>query len=247
MEIVLVDLMHAERNGLDPELPSVGGPRAMLRTRLAQLPAGRASFFSPYRISGGFRTWTPGLAGLAAVILVAGFLAFRHPSPTSADLPLPSADHGVLPNRALTPGAARQASLAEVCSLPHEEVVKQVSLLERQRVFAEYGIPKAQSYNYEVDYLITPGLGGEDDIRNLWPEPYNAATWNAHTKDDLEERLHEMVCSHQLDLSVAQEAISTNWIAAYEKYVQEAPAKGPDAKTSFLRACLRSMGEFWLG
>jgi hypothetical protein len=31
-----------------------------------------------------------------------------------------------------------------------------------------------------------------------------------------------LVCSGQLDLYVAQEAIRTNWIEAYEKYVGEA-------------------------
>ena len=31
---------------------------------------------------------------------------------------------------------------------------------------------RAQPRNYEVDHLITPALGGTDDIRNLWPEPY---------------------------------------------------------------------------
>ncbi|MGB6727402.1 MAG: hypothetical protein WBE74_16040, partial [Terracidiphilus sp.] len=86
-------------------------------------------------------------------------------------------------------------------------------------------ISVAQSDEYEVDYLITPGLGGDDDIRNLWPEPYHSATWNSHLKDELEERLHEMVCSDQLDLSVAQNAIASNWIAAYQKYVAATQSK----------------------
>jgi hypothetical protein len=42
----------------------------------------------------------------------------------------------------------------------------------------------------------------------------------------LEERLHEMVCSHQLDLAAAQKAIATDWIVAYQKYVRAVPAKG---------------------
>jgi hypothetical protein len=48
--------------------------------------------------------------------------------------------------------------------------------------------------DYEIDYLIATGLGGVDDVRNLWPEPYKSSTWNARVKDDLEERLGEMVC-----------------------------------------------------
>ena len=243
IESVLIDLKRAERSTLDPHLPSIAGPRATLRTRLAELSVGRTSFFSPYRISAGFLGGALGVAALAAVILAASVLAFRHSTPAGADLTLPSPDQSVLPNHALTPGAAQQASLADVCSLPHEEVVKAVSLKLRQRVFAEYDIPIAQSSRYEVDFLITPGLGGDDNIRNLWPEPYNVEMWNAHTKDVLEERLHEMVCSHQLDLGVAQKAIATNWIAAYQKYVQAVWRRG---RTS-IPLCLedRDLDDLW--
>jgi hypothetical protein len=37
-------------------------------------------------------------------------------------------------------------------------------------------------------------------------------------KDDLEERLDEMVSTGQLDLTTAQRDIATDWIAAYKKY-----------------------------
>jgi hypothetical protein len=185
-----------------------------------------------YRVFGRFLALAVGIGVLTSVVITGGLLAFRHFTTTSA-IPSLQSNQGLLPNQTFTPGAARQASLGEICSMAHEEVVKAVSPEMRQRVFAEYGIPVAQSDKYEVDYLITPGLGGEEDVRNLWPQPYDVATWNAHTKDVLEERLHEMVCSHQLDLSVAQAAIATNWIAAYQKYVGAAPAKGADVKASF--------------
>jgi hypothetical protein len=72
--------------------------------------------------------------------------------------------------------------------------------------------------DYELDHLITPALGGTDDIHNLWPEPYAATEWNAHVKDQLEDLLHQRVCSGQLDLATAQHDIATDWIAAYKKY-----------------------------
>lgn len=72
--------------------------------------------------------------------------------------------------------------------------------------------------DYEIDYLIAPGLGGAEDIQNLWPEPYTSQTWNARVKDALEERLHELVCTGKLDLPTAQRDIATDWIAAYKKY-----------------------------
>jgi hypothetical protein len=37
-------------------------------------------------------------------------------------------------------------------------------------------------------------------------------------KDELEDRLRELVCGGRLDLAEAQRDISTDWIAAYKKY-----------------------------
>jgi hypothetical protein len=84
-------------------------------------------------------------------------------------------------------------------------------------VFQEYGIPGADPRAYELDYLVTPALGGADDIHNLWPHSYSAL-WNARVKDALEDRMREMVCHGTLDLSEAQREIATDWISAYKKY-----------------------------
>jgi hypothetical protein len=37
-------------------------------------------------------------------------------------------------------------------------------------------------------------------------------------KDDLEDRLREMVCSGSLDLTEAQREIASDWVGAYKKY-----------------------------
>ena len=64
-------------------------------------------------------------------------------------------------------------------------------------------------------------MGGAEDIHNLWPEPTSSSAWNAHVKDALEERLHQLVCAGELDLPTAQQAIATDWITAYKKYLGE--------------------------
>ncbi len=102
--------------------------------------------------------------------------------------------------------------------MAHEEVVREVPTELRQAIFQEYGILNPHPADYEIDFLIAPGLGGAEDIHNLWPEPYASTMWNAHVKDTLEERLHEMVCAGKLDLSTAQSDIAHDWIAAYKKY-----------------------------
>jgi len=123
------------------------------------------------------------------------------------------------PEPSLTPGVAAAVNLEQVClAMPPKNRIVPASL--QRRVFEEYGIAGAEPRAYEVDYLITPALGGAEDIRNLWPQSYSPAVWNARVKDALEDRLHDMVCEGRLDLATAQRDISSDWIAAYKKYFQ---------------------------
>jgi hypothetical protein len=86
-------------------------------------------------------------------------------------------------------------------------------------VFAAYGIPLTDRSHYEVDHLIPRELGGADDERNLWPQPWTG-TYNAHQKDRLENALHRAVCAGTVTLAHAQEAIRSDWIAALRLYVR---------------------------
>jgi hypothetical protein len=120
------------------------------------------------------------------------------------------------PKNNLTPGETRAVTIQDVCrSTPDDTQTVPVSL--KRQVFQEYGIHDTHPNAYEVDYLITPELGGASSIRNLWPQPYSAV-WNAHVKDKLEDRLHGLVCTGQIDLVTAQKEISRDWISAYKKY-----------------------------
>ena len=121
------------------------------------------------------------------------------------------------PNTALTPGATILLSRSAVCSQANVKN-KEVPASVQRIVFAEYGLAQAQPRAYEVDYLVTPALGGADDIRNLWPESSTSTVWNAQVKDALEDHLRDLVCSGQLDLATAQHEIAMDWIEAYKKY-----------------------------
>ena len=76
---------------------------------------------------------------------------------------------------------------------------------------------------YEEDHLISLELGGHPTSpANLWAEPW-FGKWNARVKDTLENRLHRMVCDGALSLDAAQEAVATDWVAAYRRYISAAP------------------------
>ncbi len=123
-----------------------------------------------------------------------------------------------LPNPQLTPGDALDVTTKDICQPGYTQKVRDVPESVKNEIYKEYGITSHQPGEYEVDHLISLELGGSNSTRNLWPEPYQG-DWNAHEKDKLENELHKRVCDGQMDLKTAQQAIATDWIAAYEKYV----------------------------
>jgi len=218
-EGAIADFTRAYRQPLDPQLPPIDGPRAQLRVRLAEMaakpePRSWRRFFE-FLSATGVAAYI--CVALLAVLVLGKFL-FERSTLRSANSAADSFERGIVPDRSLTPGATRRVTIGDVCSMAHEDVVRNVSTSLRKEVFQKYGIVNAHADDYEIDYLITPGLGGAEDIHNLWPEPYSTSTWNAHVKDALEEHLHQMVCEGKLDLPTAQRDIANDWIAAYKKY-----------------------------
>jgi hypothetical protein len=206
------DFVRAYRGNLDPLLPSPAGPRALLKAQIAEMAS------TPE----GWRTrWFQGpnlrYAGAALFLAVLALLIYLRPAfdPRQSLRVVPVS----FPEPSLTPGVAAAMNREQICrSTPPKNRIVPVSL--QRRVFEEYGISGAEPRAYEVDYLITPALGGADDIRNLWPQSYSPAVWNARVKDALEDRLHDLVCDGRLDLATAQRDISSDWIAAYKKYFE---------------------------
>jgi hypothetical protein len=217
IEGAITSFVRAHRQSNEPQLPSTDGPRSLLRAQLAEL-AHQPMVHSRLQFP-----WI-NAAHMAAVCLavattgLVGGIILLHQASHGLSASAAPFERGALPKRDLTPGATRSVSISEVCSIPHEEVVREVSDSIRKEVFEEYGIRNVRAEDYEIDYLIAPGLGGTENIHNLWPQPSKTAGWNALVKDDLEERLHQLVCSGDLDLSTAQRDIATDWIAAYKKY-----------------------------
>ncbi|MGA2877694.1 MAG: zf-HC2 domain-containing protein [Bryobacteraceae bacterium] len=199
MEGAIADFVQLHSATLDPQLPPAAGPRALLKARLTEDARQSAA---PRRLVLAQVAFALTLAGVAIALVL-----YLVPRPATASVPRPQ----------LTPGAVRPVMKSDVCAVSGNQVLVVPVALQR-RVFEEYGIRNARTDAYEVDYLITPELGGASDIRNLWPEPYSSTEWNARVKDALEQRLHQMVCDGQLDLATAQHDIATNWIAAYKKY-----------------------------
>lgn len=155
---------------------------------------------------------------LLPVLLVALGGCSRPPSNTGATNP-------GLPNSTLTPGRTTNATREDICEPGYTRKVRSVSASLKRRVYASYGRTRQPGVCCEVDHLIPLELGGANSKENLWPQPWNGDPaknqWGAKEKDQLENRLHRLVCSGKLDLPTAQQAIARDWVAAWEIYVRK--------------------------
>ena len=119
-----------------------------------------------------------------------------------------------------TPGAKAGVSEAEVCAADFEASVKPASPWQVGQALSRYG-RRLDDKSVQVDHLIPVTLGGTHDPDNLWPQPVSGE-WSVAQKDELEAKLHQMVCSKSITLKVAQESIKKDWVKAYKQYVTAA-------------------------
>jgi hypothetical protein len=140
------------------------------------------------------------------------------PTATESPIPVTPSVAYPLPDRTLTPGETfPNATKADVCTPGWAGAHRNVTTATRRKVYAEYGATNVPGM-FEVDHLISLELGGNNSIRNLWPELNDHPPGALNTKDLLENRLHKLVCAGTLDLHAAQVAIAIDWVAAYRIY-----------------------------
>jgi hypothetical protein len=192
--------------------------RAAFRAKLAQADAESRS--TPFQSLSRWRALAY-TGGLAVIVLVVALQTFsRWPA-------APSSDDAVwlLPKADLTPGALRQVTAAGICAGDGVRVHAVPASLQ-ERIFRTYGADYRRATEYELDYLITPELGGIQDAANLWPQRYRGTKWSAYVKDELERLFHERICEGQMDLATAQREMATDWIAAYKRHFRtDAPLR----------------------
>lgn len=175
------------------------------------------------------------MKNLSALLLLAIFLSFLYlidsrkqsPNITSTQaqqhsLPTRTKEsdciiQNSLPDSGCTPGAVFPGiSVDQLCQTGYTKKVRNVSKTIKNLVFSEYGIYTHQPGEYEVDHLIPLELGGSNDVANLWPESADPRP-GFHEKDQVENYLHDQVCSGRTSLSEAQYQIATNWVQVFNQ------------------------------
>lgn len=129
---------------------------------------------------------------------------------------------GQLPNPVLTPGVVRGGlSLQTICTTKWGQDRRAVTAAMKREVFTSYNMSNSvPPCPCEIDHLISRELGGADDVKNLWPQPYTGI-WNAHMKDRLENRLHKEICAGRMNLLDAQGEIARDWTKLFKKFFGE--------------------------
>ena len=135
-----------------------------------------------------------------------------------------------LPDIRLTPGVADPDAIADLSKASHivdgiernlcapgfrtEPIRAKIVDFEglKKKACAEYGVAKCDD-SVEGDHLISLENGGcKDCLANLWPQPLNAArVVGYHTKDVVENRTHELICSGKITLAEGQKGLAQDW------------------------------------
>ena len=157
-----------------------------------------------------------------ALALAAGGLIFS--TAGAAHAATCSTAHLPLPDPVCTPGAynpdVTQTSIGStICVSGWTATVRPptsyTNALKAQGI-ADYGYSDTNMSDYEEDHLVPLELGGAPrDPGNLWPEPHYG-TQTSSTKDGVETKLKNAVCSGRITLATARTAIRTNWTTALQ-------------------------------
>ncbi len=150
------------------------------------------------------------------------------PSPGTCHYRTASDDYP-LPDPGCTPGAidtmVTQANIqSTICASGYASSLRppeSITEPAKYRSMAAYGSPGSAS-QYEYDHLVPLELGGSSDVRNLWPELDSGSpsqfdssdNYGENAKDGVEDRLNAVVCSGEVTLTAAQQAIASNWTTA---------------------------------
>ena len=163
------------------------------------------------------------------------------------------ADSTIVPDPTLTPGAVRTTDVDDICSTGTRQL-RHWDRARDDRIMAEYGLPAGPHPDWELDHLIPLGIGGADAEANLWPEPRRTIEpqWSAETKDRLEWKLRDLICSGQIGVGEAQRSIAEDWTETYRTYFGEPSSEtavrqltSPAVPLSRLRSALGARFSGW--
>jgi hypothetical protein len=121
------------------------------------------------------------------------------------------------PIAALNPDVHQDTIKDTICVVGYTKTVRPSASYTngiKRRLLREAGRPIEDATLYELDHIIPLALGGHPrSLINLMLQPWEGQD-GAKRKDKLEVKLQCLVCTGQLELSVARAEIFNDWQAA---------------------------------
>lgn len=109
-----------------------------------------------------------------------------------------------VPDPVLTPGALCEVHDPDYAEDRYHERIpycrRNVSSATKKSIYRVYGIPSRCTNRYTIDHFVPLSLGGDNSVRNLWPEHRNVKA----TRHDLEQKLYNQLAQGRL---TRQEAV----------------------------------------
>jgi hypothetical protein len=102
------------------------------------------------------------------------------------------------------------AIVGDICVSGYTKNVRDVSQKTKKIVYSMYGVLSHQTGEWEMDHIIPLTLGGDNDIKNLYPQPLFPKP-GFRQKDVCESCLNDKVCGGQMTLMDAQVIMARNW------------------------------------
>jgi hypothetical protein len=122
------------------------------------------------------------------------------------------------PDQSLTPG-----DVIPSCTYPRPASQRYVSAATRNEAISSYGYVGSTGITHvELDHRVPFSLCGGNDVRNVWPEPYdgvNTSLYVHNRKDQLELFVARQVRDGGFTLTFAQNLFLNDWRAAWCAYV----------------------------
>ncbi len=147
-----------------------------------------------------------------------------------------------LNDRRISPGAVFPVGVSRICQPGYATSVRDVPESEKRHVYDEYGIVSHSPGQYEIDHVIPLELGGDNSIKNLWPQLNDHPRGYLNSKDVLENRLHVLVCAGRVALIGAQRAIASNWVSEFHAILGYWPSTGGASTTRSVAAAPSGRG-----
>jgi hypothetical protein len=125
-------------------------------------------------------------------------------------------------NALLNPDVTPATQGQTICSSGYTKTVRPSTSFTngiKKRLLREQGMDfEAEKGGYELHHIVPLALGGHPrNLHNLTLQPWEGPD-GAKRKDRLEVKLQCLVCSGDVELHEAQDAIWSDWKAAYAVY-----------------------------